>query len=203
MVEDIRDLIEKINQEGIRAAEEKARDIEDTARRKADDIIAAAQHEADDLITAAKERIRREDDKERTLIVQAGRDMLLSLREEINAMLGRIMVTDIRKSLTPEALSTILAEVVRKHGREESGDIIVSLSPEDREALAQNFFARLREETGKKIIVRPSDNISRGFSISFDSGKSCYDFSDKALAEYIGTYLKPRLNRILGEAAKD
>jgi vacuolar-type H+-ATPase subunit E/Vma4 len=64
-------------------------------------------------------------------------------------------------------------------------------------------MARLREETGKKIIVRPSGDISHGFSISFDSGKSCYDFSDKALAEYIGTYLKPRLNRILGEAAKD
>jgi vacuolar-type H+-ATPase subunit H len=62
MVEDIRSLIEKINQDGIRAAEEKARDIEDAARRRADDIIAAAQQESEDLISAAKERIRREDE---------------------------------------------------------------------------------------------------------------------------------------------
>ncbi|NTU99832.1 MAG: hypothetical protein HGA55_01740 [Methanoregulaceae archaeon] len=203
MVEDIRDLIEKINQDGIRAAEEKARDIEGAARLRADEIIAAARHDAEDLISAAKERIRLEDEKERTLLVQAGRDMLLSLREEINAMLGRILVTDIRKSLTPESLSMILAEAVRKLGNEATGDIIIFLSPEDRETLEQNFMARLREETGKKIVVRPSGDISHGFSISFDSGKSCYDFSDKALAEYIGTYLKPRLNRILEQAAKD
>jgi vacuolar-type H+-ATPase subunit E/Vma4 len=203
MVEDIRDLIEKINRDGIRAAEEKARDIEDAARRRADDIIAAAQHEAEDLISAAKERIRREDEKERTLLVQAGRDMLLSLREEINAMLGRILVTDIRKTLTPEALSMILAEAIRKYGSEESGDIIIFLSPKDRENLEQNFLARLREETGKKVVIRPSGDISHGFSLSFDSGKSCYDFSDKALAEYIGTYLKPRLNGILREPPKD
>lgn len=203
MVEDIRDLIEKINQDGIRAAEEKARNIENAARQKADDIIAAARHEAEDMISLANERIRRDDEKERTLLVQAGRDLLLSLREEINAMLGRIMVTDIRKALIPEALSLILAEAVRKSGGEESGDIIVSLSPEDHENLEQHFFTQLREETRKKIIVRPSDDISKGFTISYDSGRSYYDFSDKALAEYIGTYLKPKLNRILQEAAKE
>ena len=46
----------------------------------------------------------------------------------------------------------------------------------------------------KKIILKPAEEISGGFTISFDNGKSCYDFTDKALAEYIGTYLKPKLN---------
>jgi hypothetical protein len=45
--------------------------------------------------------------------------------------------------------------------------------------------------------------MSGGFTISFDSGRSCYDFTDRALAAYIGTYLKPKLNQILQEAMKE
>ena len=41
MAEEIRDLIEKINQEGIRAAEEKAQNIQAVAKTRADEIVAS------------------------------------------------------------------------------------------------------------------------------------------------------------------
>jgi V/A-type H+-transporting ATPase subunit E len=203
MAEEIRDLIEKINQEGIKAAEEKAQNIEAAAKQRADDILAQAMLEAEEMIAAAKDRIRREDEKGKTLLVQAGRDLLLSLRKEINAMLGRIVVSDIQQALTPEALFKLLLEVVRNFSEGESSDITVLLNKEDLKTLEKNFLQKLREETKKKIILRPAEEISGGFTISFDSGKSCYDFTDKALAEYIGTYLKPKLNQILQEAIKE
>lgn len=203
MAEEIRDLIEKINQEGIKAAEEKAQNIEAAAKQRADDILAQARLEAEEMIAAAKDRIRREDEKGKTLLAQAGRDLLLSLRKEINAMLGRIVVSDIQQALTPEALFKLLLEVVRNYSAGESSDITVLLNKKDLETLEKNFLHKLREETKKKIILRPAEEISGGFTISFDSGKSCYDFTDKALAEYIGTYLKPKLNQILQEAIKE
>ena len=200
MAEEIRDLIEKINQEGIKAAEEKAQNIEAAAKQRADDILAQARLEAGEMIAVAKDRIHREDEKGKTLLVQAGRDLLLSLRKEINAMLGRIVVSDIHQVLTPEALFKLLSEVVRNFSAKEGSDITVLLNKEDLEILEKIFLLQLREETRKKIILRPAEEISGGFTISFDSGKSCYDFTDKALAEYIGTYLKPKLNKILQEA---
>lgn len=200
MAEEIRDLIEKINQEGIKAAEEKAQNIEAAAKQRADDILAQARLEAGEMIAVAKDRIHRENEKGKTLLAQAGRDLLLSLRKEINAMLGRIVVSDIHQVLTPEALFKLLSEVVRNYKAGESSDITVFLNKEDLEHLEKNFLNKLREETKKKIILRPAEEISGGFTISFDSGKSCYDFTDKALAEYIGTYLKPKLNKILQEA---
>jgi len=200
MAEEIRDLIEKINQEGIRAAEEKAQNIEAAAKQRADDILAQARLEAGEMIAVAKDRIHREDEKGKTLLAQAGRDLLLSLRKEINAMLGRIVVSDIHQVLTPEALFKLLSEVVRNFSAKEGSDITVLLNKEDLEILEKIFLLQLREETRKKIILRPAEEISGGFTISFDSGKSCYDFTDKALAEYIGTYLKPKLNKILQEA---
>lgn len=203
MAEEIRDLIEKINQEGIRAAEEKAHNIEAAAQQRADDILAHAMRESEEMIAAAKDRIRRDDEKGKILLNQAGRDLLLSLRKEINAMLGGIVVSEIQEALTPEALFKLLSEVVRNYSAGEISDITVVLNKEDLEILEKNFLYKLKEETKKKIILSPSEEISGGFTISFDSGKSCYDFTDKALAEYIGTYLKPKLNQILQEALKE
>ena len=203
MAEEIRDLIEKINQEGIRAAEEKAQNIEAAAKQRADDILAQARREAGEMIAAANDRIRREDEKGKTLLAQAGRDLLLSLRKEMNAMLGRIMGSDIQQALTPEALFTLVSDVVRNYSAGESSDITVFLKEEDVQVLEKNFLNKLREETKKKIMLRPAEEISGGFTISFDNGKSCFDFTDKALAEYIGTYVKPKLHQILKEAIKE
>jgi V/A-type H+-transporting ATPase subunit E len=203
MVDEIRDLIEKINQEGIQAAEEKARTIEAAARQRGDEILIQARLEAERMTAAAGEKIRREDANEKALLAQAGRDLLLSLRKEIHAMLGRIIASDTGQALTPEALSRLVSDVVHRYSPDEQGDILVSLKKEDLEILEKHFLHRLREETKRNIVLRPAEEISGGFVISFDSGRSAYDFTDRALADYIGTHLKPKVRGILEDAVKE
>jgi V/A-type H+-transporting ATPase subunit E len=203
MAEEIRDLIEKIHQEGIRAAEEKARDIEAFATQRAEEILLRAQREAGEMIAAAQDRASREEVSGKALLSQAGRDLLLSLRKEINAMLGRIVLSDTRQALTPEALSGLITEVARAYRSDTESEIAVSLNKKDLEVLEQHFLGKLEKETKKTVILRPSEEISGGFTISFDKGKSCYDFTDRALADYIGTYLKPKLHRILVESGEE
>lgn len=203
MAEEIRDLIEKINEEGVRAADEKAQAIETEAQLRAGEILKKAKNEADVMIAAAEERIRRHEEKERILLSQAGRDLLLSLREEINAMLWRIVVSEVREVLTPDALFRLIEKSVRDYSAGGSGDITVSVNARDLEIMENHFIKRLSDETKKTILLQPSEEISGGFTISFDNGKSAFDFTDKALASYIGTHLKPRLNRILVDAIKD
>jgi vacuolar-type H+-ATPase subunit E/Vma4 len=118
-------------------------------------------------------------------------------------MLGRIVVSEVRQALPPEALSRLLSEAVRNYSAGERSNIMVFLNNKDLEILEKHFISKLSEETKKTILLRPSEEISGGFTISFDDGKSCHDFTDKALADYIGTYLKPKLNRILKEAIKE
>ncbi|MDD1658168.1 MAG: hypothetical protein LUQ41_06910 [Methanomicrobiales archaeon] len=203
MGEEIRDLIEKINQDGIRAAEEKAREIEAAAGQQAGEILDRAGHEAENMLAAAREKIRREEENEKTVLAQAGRDLLLSLRIEIGAMLGRILEGEIREALPPEALFTVLSDMIRHGNTGESGDITVFLKKEDLEGLETHFLHRLREETKKNIVLTAADGISGGFIISYDGGKSCYDYTDRALAAYLGARLKPKLDRILQDAAKE
>ena len=204
MADEIRDLIEKINEDGIRAAEAKAGEIEGAARARAEEILLQARREAGRMTATAEEEIRRREESGRALLAQAGRDLLLSLRNEIQAMLARIMVADTGEALPPEALSRIIADVVHRFSPEgEQGGILILLKEGDREALEKHFLHRLREETKKEIVLRPLDGITGGFVISFDGGRSAWDFTDRALAEYIATSLRPKLRGILEDAVKD
>jgi hypothetical protein len=50
--------------------------------------------------------------------------------------------------------------------------------------------------------LRSADNIRAGFTISFDQGKSCFDFTDESLAEFLGQYLNEHVTKILKESLK-
>jgi V/A-type H+-transporting ATPase subunit E len=196
MTEDIKHLIEKINQEGVQAAEAKASQIEEQAKRQAKEILDKAKKESERILAQASEKLKVMEDKQRQLLAQAGRDFLLSLRKEISAAIERIILQDVRQALAPEAMHKILAEVIKNYGGQHKGEVVVSLKAEDAEALRKHYLAKLKEESKKGIILKPSGEISGGFTISFDAGHSQFDFTDSALADYIGTYLKPQLSEI-------
>ena len=197
MAEDIKALIEKINQEGVQAAEKRAREIERAAQEKASEILSKAKREADAMLQEARERIAKIEEKEKTLLSQAGRDLLLVLREEINAMLTALISREVRATLTPENMYKIISTIIQSACSQEDAAVTITLSAEDARALEGALLVKLKEETKKQIVLRPQENIHGGFVISFDAGQSQFDFSDKALAEYLGTYLKPKLKEIL------
>ncbi len=202
MAEDIRDLIDKIQSEGIQAAEENARQIEGLAQQRADEIISSAKMQADRMLSDAHERIRRDEESQRALLAQAGRDLLLSIRNEINSMLQSLIKSDTQKALNSEALSRLLSEMILRSGRSETGGIEISMRKEDLEFFEHHYLHTLSEATKKEIVLKASDEISGGFIISYDSGRSWFDFSDESLADYIGEHLKPKLKGILEDSRK-
>jgi len=74
---------------------------------------------------------------------------------------------------------------------------VVSLNPLDKDKLGQGFLKQLISETKKNIVLKSADTIESGFIISFDAGKSIFDFSGQALSDYISGCLKPELGKIL------
>lgn len=200
MAEDIRGLIEKINQEGVQAAEKKAREIELQAQKTAREILERAEAEARRMVAEAKEQALRTEERGRALLAQAGRDMLLSLKKEISATLNRVILTDVRQALNPEALAKIIFELVKGISAAQKTEIVVTLKEEDLEALKKAFLSKLKDEAMKGVVLKSSEEITGGFTISYDRSKSEYDFTDAALAEYIGSSLKPKLNQVLKDA---
>ena len=193
MAEQIKELIEKINQEGVQAAQEKAREIESLAQQKAEMIVDKANAQARKAMEDAQDKVKRLEESSQATLKQAARDLLLALKIEIVALLERLMVENVSEALIPEELSRIIAEVIKEYCGQENNEVIVYLKDSDKNKLEGHFLNKLKDELKKGIELRQKADIHAGFIISFDAGKSHFDFSDKALAQYLGTYLKPKV----------
>lgn len=196
-MEEIKELIAKIQQEGIKIAEDKAREIQEETKRVAADIIHKAEIEADKMIREARETSSAMHLATQNSLKQAGRDLILSLKKEINAILEKIVVREIRHALPLSELDKTITALIKEAQQKEVRHIEVILNKDDLKKLEGAFLEKLKSEIKKGITLKPSEDILAGFMISFDQGKSYFDFSDKALAEYIANYLKPQLSSIL------
>ena len=197
MAEDIKSLIEKIQQEGIKAAGDKAKEIEGQATQRAGDIIKAAERKAQQLISNAKEEIAKMEKSGRASLEQAARDLLLSLREQINSMLEKVVVAQLGRALSPEEMSKIITTLIKEMSRAKEAEVIVLLKEKDLKKVEKSVLHQLGAEAKKGVTLKPSGEITGGFIISYDGGKSHFDFTDKAIAEYLSLHLKPRLAELL------
>lgn len=200
MPEELKSLIEKIQREGFQAAEEKARAIEDEATVKAEAILARARKEAEKIISDAKKESERAKAAGDAALTQAGRDMLIILKKEISAMLDRVTLAHVNTALKGDLLLETIKELIKAQAESNKKGIVITLKKEDLDKLQKALFAELSGEIKKGVTLKSSDDIQGGFLISYDSGKSYYDFTEKALARYIASSLKPHLSAILNKA---
>lgn len=197
MAEEIKELIEKIRFEGVKAGEDKARAIELSAVEKARKITDDAEAEAGRILSEARKSISRLEESSRSSLKQAARDCIIGLKKEMLAALNRITLSHVHKILTIDETGKLITHLLKECKPKEKGEIVVSLKKEDADKLAGVFMSELSTELKKNLVLRPSEDIHGGFTISYDHGRSHYDFTDKALAEYIGSYIRPKLSDIL------
>ncbi len=195
MSEEIKDLIARIKNEGIKAAQDKSSQIELEAKALAGKITKDAKLSAEKIIRDAQQEAERYRSSTEALLKQSGRDMILALKKEITSMLDIIIKKNISAALTPEEMLKIISSLIKANTQKE--EIVILLKAEDLKKVQKGLLAELSEEMKKRIILKPSDEISSGFSISYDAGKSLFDFTGEALSEYISAYLKPELKNIL------
>ncbi len=197
MAEDLKGIIEKIQEEGVKEAEKMARSIELEAKERAAGMIESARREVEAMISSAKDEIARDEASVRATLKQAGRDLLLSLRKEVSSMLDRIITRHVHKALNPDEMGNVIISMIKEHGRAVREGIVITVNKDDIEKLDKALSAELGHKAREGIMLKPSDELHGGFVISYDAGKSHFDFSDKALADYIAGYLRPRLAEVL------
>ncbi len=201
MAEELKELIEKIQSEGIKAAEDRSREIEAHARSRAEEIVAKAKRDAESAMSDAREEIARLEQGSKNSIKQAARDTLLSLRREMQSLLERIVAMHVHKAMSPEDLAKILVTIIHGCSSKDKENVIVSVRKEDLARVEKALFAELGHEIKKGVVLKASAEMHGGFTLSYDNGRSYFDFSDKALAEYVAAQLKPALANIMNEVS--
>jgi V/A-type H+-transporting ATPase subunit E len=191
MAQQVEALINKIKTEGIQAAEQKAKEIDENAQKRADRIIAEANKKAGQIISEAERETEKMKASAQSAIQQAGRDTLLDLRKKIEQILNVIITQDVKTVFSSDHLSEIISTAIKGYLKDSSvqGGIKVFLNESDAGRLKTGFLKRLQDEIKKPIEFESSAETAKGFSISFDSGKSSFDFTDASVAEYLSAYL--------------
>ncbi len=200
MAERLKELLEKINQEGIQQAEKNKHNIESKAQANAAKIIEDAKSEAKKITENAKLQAKKTKESSEMAIKQAARDLILALKDEVKKTLTRIIAIETKKTLSNEKeLSDILKDLIENYIEKNgtSSDLKVLLKKDDLEKLKNTFISKLKQSLKSGIEFKASSNIKAGFSISFDKGKSFFDFTDEGLEEALTSYLNPELSKIL------
>ncbi len=202
MSQQVQELIDKIKSEGVQVAEDKAKEVEAQAEAKSQEIIVKAQQHAEQILANAKQEVKKMQEATRMSLKQSSRDTLLSLREEIEQNLQKIIMADVSDALTTESLARILENLIQGFFKDKPDDesIFVNLNSEDLKQLKDGFIHKLQTQLKKSIKLQASNDIGSGFSISFDSGKSAFDFTDASLAEHLSAYLNEQVAALVKES---
>ena len=199
MSQQVQELIDKIKSEGLEAAQEKAKEIEAEAQKNAQKMIVEAQRQAEIFLREAKAEIKTTQESSRIALKQASRDTLLCVRKEIESIFKKIITTHVSDALTSEKLGHILEEVMKHSldGKTNHANIQIILNHQDLEQLKKSFIAKLQEGIKHPIQFQSSDEIGSGFMMSYDGGKSSFDFTDRSLAQYLSSYLNNELAELI------
>ena len=198
----LQELIDKIKKDGVASAESSAAAIIAEAEKKAAAIISEAESKAASIVSAGKSETERMEKASVDAIRQAGRNLLLSFRDGINAQLAAIVSAQTTGALSADALKTLVPETVKAWaGNTATDDVSVLLPAKDLATVEASIQAALKAELAKGLELKADKSLSAGFRIGTKDGAAYYDFSAEAVADLFSAYLNPRTAAIMKEAA--
>lgn len=192
-------LLEQIHREGIDKAKQEADKILAEAQARARALVKDAEDQATKLLQQAKADIQRQQQSSEAALVQAGRDLLLSLQKRLTAMLDALLESSVQEALTPELTEKLILEAVR-NWKPESAQ--VHLPAQEAERLQNALRQKLHDQMSQGLELVPSAHLSRGFRLGTRDGALFYDFTPSVIAEVLSEAVSPRLVELLKKAAE-
>jgi len=198
---DLQHLIERIRNEGVKAAEAEAEEIVAAARNRAGAIVREAEDQARALLAKAEEDAKVFTERSRTTLVQAARDLLLSVSQGVENIMSELVAEAAREALDTDCVKRMLRNLTENCDLVEGKvDMSVLVSPEQEKELV-HFFAELyKQRLAKGIELHASGDILRGFRIAYKNEAVFLDFTEEAVAEAMSSLLRPHLAEIVSHA---
>ena len=198
----VQELIDKIKKDGIESASEEAARIKAEAEADARRIVESARKEAEEIVAQGRQGAERSEKAGIAALEQASRNLILAFKDEIQALLDRIISEHISANYNGDILKTALPELL-KSWASKGGDNLAVILPESELSGIKAFFSeKLTGELWKGVELKYSRKLTSGFHISNREGSIYYDFSAEAVAQLLSTYLNPKLAEILKNSSK-
>jgi V/A-type H+-transporting ATPase subunit E len=198
----VQELIDKIKKDGINSASEEAARIKQTAETEASEILEAAKKEAAQIVTRGKQDAERFEKAGIAALEQASRNLLLVFKDEIQALLDKIVAEQVGKAYGDEVFKAVLPDLIKAWAAEGSNSLAVMLPEATLKKLQDYFKGKLAAQLKKGVELKSDRNLAGGFRIAEKDGSAYYDFTVDAVTELLCAYLNPRLAEILKTSSK-
>ncbi|HHU75408.1 MAG TPA: V-type ATP synthase subunit E [Firmicutes bacterium] len=195
----VKELIDKIKNEGVLAAESEAEKIVAGAEERAAQIIKDAQAKAEAFRAQAEKEIEKQEAAGKEALKQAARDVLIGLEKQIMKRFEAVIGESVDQALAPSIMEKIVVDMVHAWAEKGEAGIKVILSSKDAEKLKDSLRGKLSKRFKEGVEIIPSAKFSKGFRIGGSSG-ALYDFSKESIAEVLAEALSPDLAAALKEA---
>jgi len=193
----VQELIDKIKKDGIKAATEEANKVKAEADIEARRIVETAKKEADDLLERAKQDAARSEKAGIAALEQASRNLILAFKDEVQALLNKIINEKVNANYNEDVLKNALPELIKSWADKGGTDLAVILPESELSKLQGYFNDKLKNELSKGVELKSNRKLASGFHISNKEGSVYYDFSSEAVAKQLSAYLNPKLAELL------
>jgi len=196
MTQDLQQLLEKIQRDGVDKAKSEADKILTQANSQAHAIVESAKSESAKIIAKARQEAEGFEHRAEETIRQSARDTLLTVEKSVTALLAKLLADQVNSAMGgSELVSKLAEEAVRTYlaGR---GAVEVAASAKLADALRSAFA----EKALKGVTVVTDDATGAGFRVRLDNGRVEHTFTGVAVADALARQLRPRLAALLKQA---
>ena len=165
MSEELQGLLNKIQAEGLEKAESERARLVAEAKAQADKIIADAKAQADKIRKDAEADAEASRKKADAAVRQAARDVIISLKDDLQEKLRAVVREASAQAMTPEAMAGLIATIAGQFAQNAASGAEIILSAREREDAAQKLIGCLppswrRTPPSSSDAVSPPDSRS-------------------------------------------
>ncbi|HJO94283.1 MAG TPA: hypothetical protein QF753_12855 [Victivallales bacterium] len=199
MPQELQGLLDRIHKEGIEKTESEKLDILKKAKEEAKAIVKNAKSEAKVLLKNAKEEAKKNEKKSRSTILQASRDIIISLETELRERLNICANNLVKEALTSKLMGDIIEKMATSYSKDHDKDFTMELmfSAKDLEEMTKLLRTNLFKNLKEKPEILKGHDFTTGVKIGFKGQNVFFDFSDNTITDIIAEYVGPRLTSIL------
>lgn len=197
MAQDLQSLLDKIKQEGLDKAAVQEKEIIAAAEKKSAEIVALAKQEAAQILKNAEIESANLKKRAESAIQQSSRDIILTLKNEIQGRLSKIFADSTAQAFSPEYMAQIIAELCASFARDPKAKLTVVSAVKDVDALKNALMNALNDSFKNNCEVFPDKELAGGFKINFSDSDVFYDFSDDAVCSLLAEYAGPIVGDLL------
>lgn len=191
MAEELQQLLEKIQRDGVDKANAEAAAIVAKAKAEADAIVKKAQDAAAAAEAKGKADAEAYAARAKETISQAARDTVLKVKQDVMELLKKLLLQNVTAALATEAVPLAAAAV--KELVTGSATAEIAAAPK----LVDALRAQLAQQAQSGVKVVADETTGTGFTVRLDNGRVEHDFTDAAISEALAQRLRADLAALL------